>query len=305
MAKIVVIGSTNTDMVVKSARLPKPGETLLGGKFFTNLGGKGANQAVAVARMGGEVNFISRLGDDVFGKKALHQFKKEGISSRYLSIDEYEASGTALITIGGQGENVIVVAPGANNTLTSKHIDDAKEDIKSADIVLIQLEIPMQVVTYAIQMANALGKRVILNPAPAQQLTEKSLSCLYAITPNESEAEYLTSVKVVDEHSAKMASRVLRAQGVEVVIITMGDHGAHVSSDEFEGMLPGRKVEVVDTTAAGDTFNGALSVALGEGKSIKDAVIFANYAASLSVTKLGAQVSIPNRDEILLVEMPT
>lgn len=305
MAKIIVIGSSNTDMVIKSTRVPKPGETLLGGQFFMNAGGKGANQTVAVARLGGTVKFVSSLGNDVFGKRALENFKKEGIDTKYVSISDDQPSGVALITVSEKGENAIVVAPGANNALETTHIDNAIDAIKASDVVLIQLEIPMPVVAYTIRTAHLLNKKVVLNPAPARNLSEDVLSCVYAITPNESEATFLTGIEVIDENSASDAAKALRRKGVKVVIITMGGHGAYVSCEEFEGMIVSRKVEAVDTTAAGDTFNGALAVAMAEGKTIKEAVTFANYAASLSVTKYGAQSSIPNLAEVLSLELLT
>lgn len=305
MAKIIVIGSSNTDMVIKSTRVPKPGKTLLGGQFFMNAGGKGANQTVAVARLGGTVKFVSSLGNDVFGKRALENFKKEGIDTKYVSISDDQPSGVALITVSEKGENAIVVAPGANNALETTHIDNAIDAIKASDVVLIQLEIPMPVVAYTIRTAHLLNKKVVLNPAPARNLSEDVLSCVYAITPNESEATFLTGIEVIDENSASDAAKALRRKGVKVVIITMGGHGAYVSCEEFEGMIVSRKVEAVDTTAAGDTFNGALAVAMAEGKTIKEAVTFANYAASLSVTKYGAQSSIPNLAEVLSLELLT
>lgn len=305
MAKIIVIGSSNTDMVIKSARVPKPGETLLGGQFFMNAGGKGANQTVAVARLGGTVKFVSSLGNDVFGKRALENFKKEGIDTKYVSISDDQPSGVALITVSEKGENAIVVAPGANNALETTHIDNAIDAIKASDVVLIQLEIPMPVVAYTVRTAHQLNKKVVLNPAPARNLSEDVLSCVYAITPNEIEAAFLTGIEVTDKNSASDAAKALRRKGVKVAIITMGGHGAYVSCEEFEGMIVSRKVEAVDTTAAGDTFNGALAVAMAEGKTIKEAVTFANYAASLSVTKYGAQSSIPNLAEVLSLELLT
>ncbi|UJH67819.1 ribokinase [Allomuricauda sp. SCSIO 65647] len=298
MTKITVIGSTNTDMVVKAGHIPRPGETVLGGKFFISLGGKGANQAVAASRMGGTVNFITKVGDDDMGKRAVQHFEEEGINTDYVFSEANTVSGVAMITLNEKGENSIVVAPGANESLAKKHIDKALEEVIGADIILIQLEIPLKTVEYAIALAKRHQRKVILNPAPAQKLSKKVLEGLYMITPNETETEILTGIKIVDEGSARAASNLLRECGVEVVIITMGDHGAFISSEEHTGLVSGKKVEALDTTAAGDTFNGALAVAIAAGKKVKEAVHFANCAAAISVTRLGAQASIPRLGEI-------
>ncbi|GMN06792.1 ribokinase [Croceitalea sp. MTPC5] len=300
--KIVVVGSSNTDMVLKSNHLPLPGETVLGGKFTMNPGGKGANQAVAAARLQGDVIFISRVGNDLFGKQAIKGFEKHGIDTRFITQDEKEASGVALIMVDEKGENSISVALGANNTLGKNHLQPAKEALKNSAFILTQLETPLATVEYLGEFARENQLKLILNPAPAQPLSDTLLASLHMLTPNEIEAELLSGVKVVDETSAMTAATILRQKGVGIVIITMGSQGAFVLSDELAELVPSQKVKVVDTTAAGDTFNGALVVALSEGKDLKSAVEFANKAAAYAVGILGAQTSAPSRKDI---EIPT
>ena len=300
--KIVVVGSSNTDMVLKSNHLPLPGETVLGGKFTMNPGGKGANQAVAAARLGGSVIFIARVGNDLFGKQAIDGFKNHGIDTQFITTDENEASGVALIMVDEKGENSIGVALGANGTLFKDQLEPALEELKQSSFVLTQLETPLQTIEYLGQLAKEHDLKLVLNPAPAQPLSEELLSAVYMITPNEIEAELLSGVKVVDKNSAKEAATVLRNKGVEIVIITLGSKGAYVLSKELDEMVPTQKVKVVDTTAAGDTFNGALVVALSEGMDLKTAVEFANRAAAYAVGILGAQTSAPLRKDI---EIPT
>lgn len=299
MKKITVIGSSNTDMVIKSSNLPAPGETIIGGDFLMTPGGKGANQAVAAARLGGDTTFITKTGNDIFGKQAVQTFEKEGIHTEFIATDPDKPSGVALIMVDGQGENCISVALGSNGTLNSQDIDRATAPIKSSELVLMQLEIPLTTVEYAASMASKAGIKVVLNPAPAQELSDKLLKSLYLLTPNETEAEMLSGIKVIDEVSASKAAAKIKALGVKNVIITMGASGAFVSTDSEELMIQAPKVQAVDTTAAGDTFNGALVVALVEQSSFIEAVKFANQAASISVTKLGAQASVPYRKDIL------
>ncbi len=296
--KIIVIGSSNTDMVLKSSYLPLPGETVLGGKFNMNPGGKGANQAVAAARLGGDVIFIARVGNDLFGKQAVDGFKNHGIDTRFVTKDEDEASGVALIMVDEKGENSIAVALGANGTLYRNHLEPALEEIKNSAFVLTQLESPLQTIEFLGQLAKEHNLKLVLNPAPAQHLSDGLLSSLYMITPNEIEAELLSGIKVVDEDSAKSAATVLRQKGVNIVIITMGSKGAYVLSNDLDALVPSQKVKVVDTTAAGDTFNGALVVALAEGMDLKSAIEFANRAAAYAVGILGAQTSAPLRKDI-------
>ena len=297
-SRIIVIGSSNTDMVVQSDHLPVPGETVLGGEFFMNPGGKGANQAVAASRFGGHVVFISKLGNDIFGEKFCDILGKEKIHTGYVYTDPDSASGVALITVDSKGENAIVVAPGANSALNRADIDQAEKEFGEAEFILMQLEIPLDTVIYAAQKASDLGKKVVLNPAPAQELPDELLSALHIITPNETEAEILAGIQVKDIDSARAAARVIRNKGVNVVIITMGNRGAYIFSDEVEMHVPTNEVKTKDTTAAGDVFNGALVVALAEQLPLSEAVQLANNAASLSVTKLGAQASAPYREEV-------
>lgn len=285
-------------MVIKSSKLPAAGETIIGGDFLMNAGGKGANQAVAAARLGGLTTFITKTGQDIFGEQATKNFQQEGIDTRFIATDRNKPSGVALIMVDEKGENCISVALGANATLDDGDIDRASAQIKSSSLLLMQLEIPLNTVAYAANLASKAGVKVVLNPAPAQELPDRLLESLYLITPNETEAEMLTGIRVFDEVSANEAAEVLKSKGVKNVIITMGASGAFVSSDSQELLIPAPKVKAVDTTAAGDTFNGALAVALAEQKSLIDAVAFANKAAALSVTKLGAQASIPYRKDI-------
>ena len=296
--RIAVVGSSNTDMVIKTSKLPIPGETILGGKFFMNPGGKGANQAVAAARLGGKVSFIAKTGDDVFGKQARQLFEIENINTDYLVTDPGHPSGVALITVDAKGENCIVVAPGSNSYLAHSDIDKAREEILRSDIVLMQLEIPLETVVYVANIAFEAGKKVILNPAPALQISDELLSKLYLITPNETEAELISGIPVKDIDSATMAARNLYERGVKVVIITLGSKGALLFTGEDAKLIPSPKVEAVDTTAAGDVFNGALAVAISKGFELEKAVEFACKAAAISVTRMGAQSSAPYWKEI-------
>ena len=300
--KIVVLGSSNTDMVLKSSHLPISGETVLGGEFSMNPGGKGANQAVAAARLGGKVIFIARVGNDLFGKQAVEGFGRYGIDTRFITKDEKVASGVALIMVDENGENSISVALGANGTLRKTHIQPALAELRESAFVLTQLETSLETVDYLGQLAREHQLKLVLNPAPAQPLSDALLASLYMITPNETEAELLSGVKVTNEASARAAALVLHQKGVDIVIITMGSQGAYVLSDELDELVPAQKVKVVDTTAAGDTFNGALVVALSEGKELKSAIEFANRAAAYAVGILGPQTSAPTREAI---EKPT
>lgn len=303
---VVVVGSSNTDMIVQVERIPAPGETVLGGKFSMAAGGKGANQAVAAARAGARVSLVAALGGDALSDQALGRFRAEGINTEHVCRLEGEGSGVALIMVGQDGQNCIAVASGANHRLEVSHIHAAYETIKRANCLLVQLETPLPVVTEAIRTACMACVPVILNPAPAQTLPDDLLSQVKFLTPNQSEAEFLTEMPVGDEHDAAKAAALLRQAGVETVIITLGGRGAYVASDEQEEMVPGFSVQPVDTTGAGDVFNGALAMALGEGRPILDAVYFANAAAAISVTRLGAQPSAPTRAEIdaLLASQP-
>ena len=294
--QILVVGSSNTDMVIKAAHLPRPGETILGGTFFMNPGGKGANQAVAIARLGGPVTFICKTGSDIFGHQSQQLFEEEGINTSYVFSDSGNPSGVALITVDEKAENCIVVASGANANLLPSDLEKAEEAIERADLVLMQLEVPMETVCFVADIAWQKGKKVILNPAPAHPLPADLLRHLYLITPNETEAEMITGVKITDESSAGEAA--LSGMGVQHVIITLGSKGALIYSNGKAEMVPALKVEAVDTTAAGDVFNGALTVALSEGRSLKEAARFACKASAISVTRVGAQSSAPYRNEV-------
>lgn len=298
MSKVVVIGSSNTDMVVKAKKFPTPGETVLGGEFFMFSGGKGANQAVAAARMGADVTFVCKTGRDIFGQRSVEEFMREGIITTYIETDSQKASGTALIIVDENGENEIVVASGANDALSVENVEACSEAIADADVVLMQLEIPLETVVYAAKKATQFGKKVILNPAPAQALPPELFRHLYLITPNETEAELLTGIKVQNAHSAALAAQKLLDLGVQNVVITMGAEGAYFKSDAQELMIKTIKVKAADTTAAGDVFNGALAVEITSGKDWKEAIATACKAASVSVTRMGAQASMPYRREL-------
>jgi ribokinase len=299
MSRIIVIGSSNTDMVIKSKKLPLPGETILGGTFLMNPGGKGANQAVAAARLGGKVTFVTKTGNDMFGSEACNLFKNENIDTRYIVKDPDNPSGVALINVNEYGENSIVVAPGSNGTLTAYDIKDEVFKTEKTDLFLMQLEIPVGNVEFVAEKAYGMGNRVILNPAPGRNLPDDILRCLYLIIPNENEAEYLTDVRVHDVYSAEKAAIILRDKGVKNVIITMGALGAFLLTEGISKLIPVVPVKAIDTTAAGDVFNGAVAVAISEGKDLAQAVTFANRSASISVTRMGAQASAPYRKEVL------
>lgn len=294
--RIVVVGSTNMDMVVHAHRLPLPGETVLGGDLIMAAGGKGANQAVAAARLGARVTFIARIGRDMFGKQALENFQREGLDPRYIIEDPDAPSGVALITVGPAGQNIITVAPGANNRLLPEDITRAAEVFSPARVVILQLETPVATVLQAARQAKATGAFVILNPAPAPTipLPAELYQLIDLITPNETEAHILTG-----ESSPESAARVLLDRKVASVIITLGKDGALLAngSQPLE-RIPGFSVKAVDTVAAGDCFNGALACALAEGQSLPQAIRFSHAAAAVSVTKPGAQPSLPTRNEV-------
>jgi ribokinase len=295
---ILVVGSSNTDMIIKVQRIPKPGETILGGEFASAAGGKGANQAVGAARAGGAVTFVARVGQDMFGDKAVAGFIADGINVDYVVRDRNCPSGVALIFVGQNGENSIAVASGANAKLIPADLKKAKSAFRQSSVVVLQLETPLKTVEAAVKLAVAAGARVILNPAPARPLPNNLLRGVYLLTPNESEAELLTGMPVSDEAAAAKAADALLARGVQNVIITLGARGAFVAGTQARGLVKGYKVKPVDTTGAGDVFNGTLAVALAEGKSLLDAARFASAAAAISVTRLGAQTSAPRRAEI-------
>ena len=296
--QILVVGSSNTDMVIKAGHLPRPGETILGGTFLMNPGGKGANQAVAAARLGGQITFICKTGNDIFGNEAKQLFEKEGIDASFVFFDSEHPSGVALITVDDKGENCIVVASGANAHLTPDDLSTAHEAIENAGIILMQLEIPIETVKYVADVARKSGKKLILNPAPAQPLDPDLLQLLDLITPNETEAEMITGIKITDDDTLYDCARAIFEMGVQMVIITLGAKGAFIYNDDIQILVPSIEVDAVDTTAAGDVFNGALAVAISEGRDLPEAVRFANRAAAISVTRIGAQASAPYRNEL-------
>lgn len=300
MKNIVVIGSSNTDMVVKTSHLPAGGETVLGGDFFMNAGGKGANQAVAAARYGNRVVFVAKTGDDLFGRQVRKSMAKDGIVTDYVFVDKEHPSGVALITIDKYAENCIVVAGGANMYLSPADIDTAAEEILKADVVLMQLESPIKTVAYAARMAAKAGIPVILNPAPApaEALSEALLKDLFLITPNRSEASRISGIEVTDMESAHRAAKAIHEMGPKNVIITLGSDGSLVYDGSMFMRVEALKVEAVDTTAAGDTYNGVLASVIAEGKSLIEAVREANIAGAISVTRMGAQPAAPTREEI-------
>jgi len=296
--KIVVIGSSNTDMVIRTPAIPRPGETVLGGEFFMAPGGKGANQAVAAARAGGDVHFIARVGDDFFGRQSLDGFIRDGIHIDRLIRDKAAPSGVALIIVGPDGENSIAVASGANARLSVEDVTQAKPVITSADIVLMQLESPLETVREAAKIASSAGVPVVLNPAPARALGDDILRRVAYLTPNETEAEILTGITLIQKSDLAKAADVLLAKGVKAVLITLGAKGVFVATAEKKEVVAAFKVIPVDTTAAGDAFNGALAVALAEGRPLLKAARFANAAAALATTRMGAQPSLAIRTEI-------
>ncbi len=298
MSTIVVVGSSNIDMVIYSSTLPKPGETVLGGEFLMNPGGKGANQAVAAAKLGNNITFLTSVGDDIFGSESIANFKRVGINTSQVKVVEGAATGTALILVDSKGENCISVASGANNNLLESDVQQSSIVFNEASHALFQLETPIETVLAGLKTAKSNNCKTILNPAPAQHLSDELLAKVDYITPNETEAEILTGIEVVDIATARKAASILREKGIQTVIITMGKSGAFVLSENVDQIIEAPIVQAVDTTAAGDTFNGAFVVALAEGKSTEDAIHFANKAASISVTRKGAQSSIPSRDEI-------
>lgn len=297
-ARVVVVGSANTDLVVRVAKLPRAGETVLGGTFSSVGGGKGANQAVAAARAGGDVAFIAMLGQDDLGDAALASYQAEGIDTSFVGRAAGCSSGVALILVDSTGENSIAVASGANDRLGPAQIDAARDVIAAADTVLVQLEIPLETVCRTVELAAAAGRRVILNPAPARTLDASLLAKVSVITPNETEAELLTGMAVVDLAAAATVAERLCSLG-PAAVLTLGRRGCLIAAAGGEPtLIPGHAVTAIDTVAAGDVFNGSLAVALAEGLALAEAARFANAAAAISVTRHGAQASAPLRAEV-------
>lgn len=295
---IAVVGSSNMDLVVKSNRIPVTGETILGGDFIMVPGGKGANQAVAAAKLGAKVFFIAKLGDDIFGLQSLNNFKKEGVNTKYVLQTQEAPSGVALIMVDDEGNNVIVVAPGANHKLLPDDVKAAESDIASSGALVAQLEVPIETIEFAARLANKSNVPFILDPAPAQQLRPELLNMVDVLTPNETEARILTGVEVNDRKSAEAAAQKLLERGVKNVILTMGASGYLSVGKEGKEFIAARKVTAADSTAAGDAFTGSLVVGLAKGQTLSQAALFANNVAAFSVTRIGAQPSMPTIEEI-------
>ena len=298
--RIVVVGSSNTDMVVKSRRIPVPGETVVGGEFFVAAGGKGANQAVAAARLGAGVRFISRVGADAFGDQAIAGYRKDGIDTELIVRDPDNATGVALILIDEAGENAISVASGANHAMSPEDIDRAATAIRGADVLVMQLELPLSVVARAAEIAVQAGVPVILDPAPAPEkpLPAHLLRNTTCIKPNVAEAESLTGIRVADESAAREAASALLGMGPSCAIITMGAHGALLADESGVVPVPATPIAALDTTAAGDAFSGALAFGWGAGLQRSDAVRLASSAGAFAATRMGAQPSLPSISEL-------
>ncbi|GGF93607.1 ribokinase [Paenibacillus abyssi] len=297
-ARIVVVGSINMDMVINSPTLPVKGETILGEDYFTVPGGKGANQAVAASRLGAHVVMFGCLGQDQFGQQLLQHLQNEGIVTDNITVLEESPTGVAFIPVTPSGDNCIVVSPGANMRLTPQHIEQGEEIIKNADVLMVQLEIPMETVRTALQIAKKHNVITILNPAPAKALSNDIYQLTDIITPNETEGSLLAAGNVQQSLSAEAIMSELSQSGVGKVLLTRGGDGVVYQDDNGISVVPACKVEVVDTTAAGDACNAALAVALAEKLNFPEAVEFAVKTSALSVTKAGAQTSLPYRDEV-------
>ncbi|MDO4698943.1 MAG: ribokinase [Pasteurellaceae bacterium] len=297
--KLCVLGSINVDHVIRVPYFPKAGETLTGYDYQIAYGGKGANQAVAAARLGAKVQFIGTIGDDQIGQAMKAAFEQDGIDTSAITTIPNQSTGLAMIQVSDEGENSIVISAGANGDLSTELVEQHKGVIEQADILLMQLESPLQGVTFAAKTAKSAGTKVVLNPAPAQPLPESLLSLVDMITPNETEAEILTGVKVSDEATACQAANHFHQLGIATVLITLGSKGVYLSENGKGEIIPGFRVKAVDTTAAGDTFNAGVVTALLESKPLADAILFAHAAAAISVTRMGAQTAIPTRQEVV------
>lgn len=296
--RLTVVGSLNTDLVIRAPALPQPGETVTGGEFATFPGGKGANQAVAAARLGARVAMVGCVGGDDFGRRLIDGLRAEGIDVTHVRVDEGSPSGTALITVDPQGQNTIVVAPGANLRLTPDDVARAEALVRESAVVLLQLEVPPETVLAAARLASTHGARVVLDPAPAKPVADAMVRLVEVINPNESEARTLTGIPVTDEGAAGRAAAELVRRGARAAVIKLGARGAYVYDGTRGEMVAGIPVQAVDATAAGDAFAAALGVGLAEGMALRDAVRFANAAGALSVTRRGAQPSMPFRADV-------
>ncbi|QLB20768.1 ribokinase [Vespertiliibacter pulmonis] len=299
--KLCVLGSINVDHIVRVPYFPNAGETLLGYDYQRAYGGKGANQAVAAARLGANVQFIGAVGDDLIGQEMKRAFTEEGIDTSAITTLSNQNTGLAMIQVSDKGENSIVVSSGANSCVSAELIEQLKSAIEQSSILLVQLEIPQQAVEYAINFAKSVDTKVVLNPAPATKLSSSLLAQIDMITPNETETEILTGIKVYDDQTAFQAAQYFHQFGIRQVLITLGSNGVYVSdrnSNKQGEIVQGFRVKAVDTTAAGDTFNAGIVTGLLEGKTLEESIIFAHAAAALSVTRIGAQASIPTREEV-------
>lgn len=295
---VLVVGSANMDMVVSTDRFPRPGETVLARDFGMYPGGKGANQAVACARLGADVTFLGKMGHDMFRERLEESLIADGVRLDHILIDPEASTGIAVITVDASGQNEIVVVSGSNMMLTPDDVDARSDLFERAGVVMLQLEIPLETVVLSAQLARQKGASVILNPAPAARLPDELLGLVDVLTPNESETELLTGMEVRDRDSAVRAARHLIDRGVAHVILTLGDRGAmHVTIDEARS-FPAYQVDVVDTTGAGDAFNGALAYSIARGNTLDDAIPFANAVAGFCVTRMGAQTSMPTYEDI-------
>ena len=297
-AHITVVGSLNMDLVARAPRIPQPGETIIGSDFHTVPGGKGANQAVAAARLGAQVSMVGRVGRDAFAESLLNNLAAAGVDHTFVIHDPQAATGVALIAVDDAGQNSIIVASGANVRLSPADVDGAKAAIAGADALLLQLESPLETVTRAAKVAHAHGVSVILNPAPARSLPGALLALVDVLIPNESETALLTGLPVGDPAEAEAAAAALRELGVGTVILTLGERGALLAREDGAEYFPAFEVTPVDTTAAGDAFVGGFAVALAEGRSLAEAVQWGNGAGALATTRLGAQPSLPTRQEL-------
>ncbi len=295
---VLVVGSANMDLVVKTGRFPLPGETVFGGTFGMFPGGKGANQAVACAKLGTPTQFVGKMGKDIFRDSLMASMRKDGVDLRHVTFDAKESTGIALITVDQSGQNEIVVISGSNMRLLPRDIDRLRPRFSTVRAVLLQLEIPVETVLRSAQLAKRAGAMVILNPAPARDLPADLLKLVDILTPNETEAGILSGIQVQDADSAAQAACALLRTGVKQVIVTLGSNGCLLVSEGQTRAFPAVRVTPVDTTAAGDAFNGALAGALADGKPLVDAIPFANSVAAFSVTRMGAQSSMPGRNEL-------
>lgn len=298
MNKLVVLGSVNADHVLQVPTFPRPGETLHGRNYQVIPGGKGANQAVAAARLKADIGFIACVGDDAFGIESCERFKLDGMDIRGVKVQADCPTGIAMIQVSDRGENSICLSAEANDRLTAEAIEDDLPSIRAASYLLMQLETPIDGIIKAAKVAKQAKTNVVLNPAPARELPLSLLSCVDVITPNETEAQVLTGITVTDDASAQQAATVLHQQGIEIVIITLGAKGVWLSENGRGQLIPGFRVSATDTTAAGDTFNGAFVTGLLENMPLESAIKFAHAAAAISVTRFGAQTSIPTRQEV-------